>query len=668
MAGNEVTMLDHNHPLFLQAGDAPALILIPIKLTGPENYALWSRAMNLALRGKGKLGFMDGNCVKIRYRGELVEQWKKCNAIVLSWIESTVSSEFMPSIVFASDAKKVWNDFQERFDRSDLTKIYYLWTEIATMRKGTDSVTTYFSNMKDFWDELDILAPLSSCDCEEVRPSIEHLKSQRLLQFWMGLNESYSNIRSNVLAKRPVVIMDEANAIVTQKESQRTLGVVDMNKEPLNLLAGKAQMVRPKTPRLVCEHCGYEGHLKENCYKIVGYPADFKSKKKLGQQSGVWQNNKNFKQGLFRGASQNNNGFRSYANNTTGERQVQGHFFAEEEYSQLMGLLNKSSQDGCSSNMACTVSLLSNTYTCEWIVDSDVSHHITLCIEMLQELRHIDKLHNSKVQVPTREGSHIANTGSTEILRKYRITNVLHALHSGKVMGIGRENNRLYFLRRGIKSPLGVAVIKNEDMATLWHLRLGHPSVGAMKHIPLLKNKVTDKIQEECMLLFGESVSRLQCTSSILTVVLDGKTPYELLYGEAPKLDHRVFVCLSYASNFPRSDKLAARAMLLRDVSFRETIFPFKTGKAYDDDLLFIPITDATGKVLQPELPEATNLPTEVHSSNHGDAQPEPAAPTNSPEVAETSDDTLEVQAEAEEETAPIQEPSTVDQPTDSGR
>lgn len=74
MAGNEVTLLEHNNPLFLQASNTPGLVLVPIKLTGPKNYTLWSRAMKLALRGKGKLGFVDGSCVKSTYRGELAEQ------------------------------------------------------------------------------------------------------------------------------------------------------------------------------------------------------------------------------------------------------------------------------------------------------------------------------------------------------------------------------------------------------------------------------------------------------------------------------------------------------------------------------------------------------------------------------------------------------------------
>ncbi|XP_075074866.1 uncharacterized protein LOC142162417 [Nicotiana tabacum] len=137
--------------------------------------------MKLAFRGKSKLGFVDGSCVKRMYKGELVEQWEKYNAIVLSWIGSTVSNELMPSIVYASNAKKVWADFQERFDRSNLTRIYHLWTAIVTLRQRTNSVTSYYSKMKDLWDELDVIAPLASCDCEESRPSVELLKNIHLL-------------------------------------------------------------------------------------------------------------------------------------------------------------------------------------------------------------------------------------------------------------------------------------------------------------------------------------------------------------------------------------------------------------------------------------------------------------------------------------------------------
>lgn len=45
-------------------------------------------------------------------------------------------------------------------------------------------------------------------------------------------------------------------------------------------------MMKGKKSGLICEHCGYKGHQKENCCKIVGYSLDFKSKKKPMQGTG----------------------------------------------------------------------------------------------------------------------------------------------------------------------------------------------------------------------------------------------------------------------------------------------------------------------------------------------------------------------------------------------
>lgn len=99
-----LTIVDDIHPLFLQPSDAPRLVLIPIKLTGHESYTLWTRSTKLALRGKGKIKFIDETCVKAKYKGELDELGEKCNAIVLSWIGSTILAEFIPSIVYALNA------------------------------------------------------------------------------------------------------------------------------------------------------------------------------------------------------------------------------------------------------------------------------------------------------------------------------------------------------------------------------------------------------------------------------------------------------------------------------------------------------------------------------------------------------------------------------------
>ncbi|XP_070057434.1 uncharacterized protein [Nicotiana tomentosiformis] len=100
--------IDHTHPLFLGPSDTPSSVSIPVKLTRSKNYGLWSRSMRIALLGKRKLGFVTGTCKKESYKiTDLQEQWKTCNAIVLSWIMNIVCEDLLGGIVYASDAHLV---------------------------------------------------------------------------------------------------------------------------------------------------------------------------------------------------------------------------------------------------------------------------------------------------------------------------------------------------------------------------------------------------------------------------------------------------------------------------------------------------------------------------------------------------------------------------------
>ncbi|XP_070035900.1 uncharacterized protein [Nicotiana tomentosiformis] len=299
--------------------------------------------------------------------------------------------------------------------------------------------------MKDFGDELDVLAPLPSCDCEESLPYVVRLRSQRLLKFLMGLNESYSNLRSNLLARRPIVSVNEAYATISHEESQRSLGVVEMNKDPLTILARRThQGFKPKKPGVICEHCGYKGHLKQNCYKIVGYPWDFKSKKK-GTQSG---------------------GFKPFANSTVAGENVnssegQGHFFTEQQYKQILNMLNKptssDSADNITGNMA----------------DTGASHHITPYKELLTTFRTLRDHNSSRVQVPAGGRAEITMSKITKQLSCVALFFpnfcVFHGLFNGKVLGIGKKNEGLYILQEAIKLAVGATVHKEDNGGKLWH-------------------------------------------------------------------------------------------------------------------------------------------------------------------------------------------------------
>ncbi|XP_070029930.1 uncharacterized protein [Nicotiana sylvestris] len=109
--------IDLTHPLFLHPSHTPSSVFIPIQLTEFENYGLWRRTMRIALEAKRKLGFVTGTCKKETFKKELHEEWETCNAIVLSWIMNTVSTNLVSGIAYASDAHLVWEDLKERFDK-----------------------------------------------------------------------------------------------------------------------------------------------------------------------------------------------------------------------------------------------------------------------------------------------------------------------------------------------------------------------------------------------------------------------------------------------------------------------------------------------------------------------------------------------------------------------
>ncbi|XP_019234924.1 PREDICTED: uncharacterized protein LOC109215337 [Nicotiana attenuata] len=213
--------LDHNHALYLHPSDTTGAPIVSIQLTGSDNYSIWSRAMRIQLLGKNKLGLIDGTLKREDVAENLGHQWDKCNAIVLGWIMSSVSKKLVTGIVYAKDACRVWEDLKERFDKINASRIYQLHKEIATLCQGTNSVSTYFTKLKELWDEYESMIPA----CRD-REFVEHLHRQKLMQFLMGLNENYEQARSQILMTNPTPNVSKAYAMIIEREIQRAVSNV----------------------------------------------------------------------------------------------------------------------------------------------------------------------------------------------------------------------------------------------------------------------------------------------------------------------------------------------------------------------------------------------------------------------------------------------------------
>ncbi|GKC07894.1 hypothetical protein Tco_0999504 [Tanacetum coccineum] len=83
----------------------------------------------------------------------------------------------------------------------------------------------YYHKSKGLWDEFDALeAPylcLCWCNCANGRIKFERDQRMRLIQFLMGLDEIYSNIRGHILLMQPLPTVAKAYTMVRQEKQQR---------------------------------------------------------------------------------------------------------------------------------------------------------------------------------------------------------------------------------------------------------------------------------------------------------------------------------------------------------------------------------------------------------------------------------------------------------------
>ncbi|XP_075487401.1 uncharacterized protein LOC142526717 isoform X2 [Primulina tabacum] len=255
----------------------PGTNLVNDQLLGVENYGVWSRAMLIALRAKNKISFIDGSYPRPEVGHGSLHQWERCHAPVLSWIMNTISKEIFGGIVYSTDASVVWSDLKEQLDKVNGSRIFSLHCDISRLVQGNSTISAYYSKLKHLWDKYASLVTLPSCACDTARQYLKHEQHQRLLQFLIGLNDSYIPIRSQILMMTPLPTVGQVFSILSQEETHRSL--VPMDTQPASVFYSshhkyeetkKNQNQNPN--HNYCDYCNWTGHTKTTCYKLVGYP------------------------------------------------------------------------------------------------------------------------------------------------------------------------------------------------------------------------------------------------------------------------------------------------------------------------------------------------------------------------------------------------------------
>ncbi|XP_049349445.1 uncharacterized protein LOC125814012 [Solanum verrucosum] len=290
------------------------------------------------------------------------------------------------------------------------------------------------------------------------------------------------NARSQILMMNPLPSINHEYAMIMGDESQKavvhtsssSLGLSAMNMESFALYykvrssSGVSQRFK-KNSLLVCDFCNYKGHINEFCYKIVGYPPDFKSKKKSqGSESGQYSQPSVAQAHFSYGSNTNvqvpewgkkvenspyhNFGGESIAENTKANMQLSQ---SEKDGKQLL-------QGARSQRISKAFFVSANNKV--WIIDTGATNHMVSNLEMLSK--------NSVTKLYTLKIVYLPNGDTTK---------VTHELYTEKVKEVGKEEGGLYLLlsqlTHGTESEVKKsvwAVPRVLSSIELWHQRLGH--------------------------------------------------------------------------------------------------------------------------------------------------------------------------------------------------
>lgn len=159
----------------------------------------------------------------------------------------------------------------------------------------------YHDKLKRFWDELHILRSFSSCTCGILsKCSCDFLKrlskfdyEEKLMQFLLGLDCGFDNAISSILAMDPLPSISRAFYLAEQMEKQKEVS-------SLNAILGNHEISafvtlfnksickkrkncyrkdcrKDKVDRS-CDFCKKQGHIRDTCFKLKGFPEWFTKK------------------------------------------------------------------------------------------------------------------------------------------------------------------------------------------------------------------------------------------------------------------------------------------------------------------------------------------------------------------------------------------------------
>ena len=249
-----------------------------IKLKGP-NFDVWSQFVTMFIVGRGKKGYLIGTTPQPDVGAATYDKWVMDDAIVKGWVINSMETDVMMLFIRLKTAKDVWDAVSRTFyEGTDKSIIYDLSRKVMATKQAGRPVSTYFSDLKFIWQELDHRKPIPFTQTEVIKVRTTEIEEERVYLFLVGLDDIYDSIRGEILRTNPLPGTENVFAILRREEQRRN---TMLNQRDISQVAMAAKKFVPSsfsqhsssiTIGGRCSHCGSDKHLVDSCFKKNGYP------------------------------------------------------------------------------------------------------------------------------------------------------------------------------------------------------------------------------------------------------------------------------------------------------------------------------------------------------------------------------------------------------------
>ena len=114
----------------------------------------------------------------------------------------------------------------ERYGQTNKARLFQAQKVVSCMTEDDQDIANYFNKARKAWDEFTAVGATprctcSKCECQVNQKLQNYDQEQRIIEFLMGLNDSYTTARGNILMMNPFPSLSQVYSLLTQEERQR---------------------------------------------------------------------------------------------------------------------------------------------------------------------------------------------------------------------------------------------------------------------------------------------------------------------------------------------------------------------------------------------------------------------------------------------------------------